>query len=203
MNDNLRDTPRLPATDDETRYALTIEDVAHRYVEAGHPRTIRTLQRYCASGHLDCLKQPTTLGDMYRITPASVARHLAQLEELARATVDANNRAWSRQDAAEVVPENNPDANATNLAANGDASRPVAAEAAMMSRYVERVENENAFLRTQIETKDEQIKDLTERSRETNVLIGGLQRMLSPLLKSPDPFPRDEEGRGGVDRPIV
>ena len=31
------------------------------------------------------------------------------------------------------------------------------------------------------------IKELTERSRETNVLIGGLQRMLAPLLGSPDP----------------
>jgi hypothetical protein len=45
------------------------------------------------------------------------------------------------------------------------------------------------FLRGQIVTKDGQIKELTERSRETNVLIGGLQRMLSPLLGSPDPHP--------------
>jgi hypothetical protein len=37
--------------------------------------------------------------------------------------------------------------------------------------------------------KDEQIKDLTERARETNHLIGGLQRMLTPLL-----------GRGGASR---
>jgi len=27
-----------------------------------------------------------------------------------------------------------------------------------------------------------QIKDLTERARETNYLIGGLQKMLTPLL---------------------
>ena len=31
-------------------------------------------------------------------------------------------------------------------------------------------------------TKDAQIKELTERSRETNILIGGLQKMLTPLL---------------------
>ncbi len=30
--------------------------------------------------------------------------------------------------------------------------------------------------------KDEQIKDLTERARETNHLIAGLQKMLTPLL---------------------
>ena len=39
----------------------------------------------------------------------------------------------------------------------------------------------------QITTKDLQIKELSERSRETNVLIGGLQRLLAPLLGSPDP----------------
>jgi hypothetical protein len=30
--------------------------------------------------------------------------------------------------------------------------------------------------------KNDQIKDLTERARETNHLIAGLQKMLTPLL---------------------
>jgi hypothetical protein len=51
-----------------------------------------------------------------------------------------------------------------------------------MSRYVERLEGENEFLRSQVSVKDNQIKDLTERARETNHLIGGLQKMLTPLL---------------------
>lgn len=33
--------------------------------------------------------------------------------------------------------------------------------------------------------KDVQIKDLTERAHETNVLISGLQKMLTPLLGRP------------------
>ena len=36
-----------------------------------------------------------------------------------------------------------------------------------------------------MEVKDTQIKELTERARETNVLIAGLQKMLSPLLVAP------------------
>jgi hypothetical protein len=56
-------------------------------------------------------------------------------------------------------------------------------------RYVARLEGEVEFLRGQISTKDLQISELTERSRETNVLIGGLQRLLAPLLGSPDPHP--------------
>jgi hypothetical protein len=53
----------------------------------------------------------------------------------------------------------------------------------------ERLEGEVVFLREEMATKNAQIKELTERSRETNVLIAGLQRMLSPLLGSPDPHP--------------
>jgi hypothetical protein len=52
----------------------------------------------------------------------------------------------------------------------------------MLSRYVARLEGENEFLRGQVSTKDDQIKDLTERARETNHLIAGLQKMLTPLL---------------------
>ena len=61
------------------------------------------------------------------------------------------------------------------------------------TRYVARLESEVDFLRGQVATKDAQIKELTERSRETNVLIGGLQRMLAPLLGSPDPHQASQQ----------
>ena len=73
------DTSRPTATDDD-KHRLTIEKVADLYSTAGHARTIRTLQRYCVSGHLDCLKAPTKLGDMYLVTPESVSRHIAELK---------------------------------------------------------------------------------------------------------------------------
>ena len=60
-----------------------------------------------------------------------------------------------------------------------DMSRQAAAVEAESSRYVVRLEGEVEFLRGQITTKDMQIKELSERSRETNVLIGGLQRLLA------------------------
>jgi hypothetical protein len=57
------------------------------------------------------------------------------------------------------------------------------------------LEGEVTFLREEISTKNAQIKELTERSRETNLLVGGLQRLLAPLLGSPNPYPQrsDEE----------
>ena len=178
-------------TDDQSRqaatspdqYTLTIEDAAVRYEHAGHPRTSRTIQRYCANGHLDSLRQETPFGEKYLITPESVARHLAQIEELASTT----SRDMSRPAAASVAPEKQADDEPRQSPTGPDMSRQVAAVEAELSRYVVRLEGEVEFLRGQITTKDLQIKELSERSRETNVLIGGLQRLLAPLLGSPDP----------------
>ena len=77
----MTDQPRQDATSPD-EYTLTIEEAALRYEHAGHPRTLRSIQRYCAKGHLDHLRQETTFGDKYLITPASVARHIAQIAEL-------------------------------------------------------------------------------------------------------------------------
>jgi hypothetical protein len=82
------DTPRATSPDD---YSLTIEEAALRYGHAGHPRTSRSIQRYCAQGHLDCLRQETSFSEKYLITPASVALHIAQIEEITRATSRARS----------------------------------------------------------------------------------------------------------------
>ena len=180
-------------TDDQSRqaatspdqYSLTIDEAAVRYEHAGHPRTIRTIQRYCAKGHLDCLRQETAFGDKYMITPESVARHIAQIAELASTTSHGLSRQVAADVAAPVVANDAP-ATATT---SDDLSRQVATPIPDDSRYVAALERENDFLRGQITVKDTQISELTERSRETNVLIGGLQRLLAPLLGSPDPHP--------------
>ena len=172
----MTDDPSRQAATSPDEYSLTIEDAAARYEHAGHPRTHRSIQRYCAKGHLDCLRQETPFGDKYLITPASVARHIAQIEELA----STSGRGLLRPVATNVAVEHKPDDQPQELATSPDQSRPVAAD------YVERVEGENNFLRQQIGVKDEQIKDLTERARETNHLIAGLQKMLTPLLGRSD-----------------
>lgn len=173
MNDDLS---RQAATSPD-EYSLSIEEAASRYEHAGHPRTLRSIQRYCAKGHLDCLRQETPFGEKFLITPESVARHIAQIAELAAAT----GRDESRQAATPPTPEFPPEPAATPAQTSPDLSRPVAAD----TRYIERLEGENEFLRQQVSVKDDQIKDLTERARETNHLIAGLQKMLTPLLGRP------------------
>jgi hypothetical protein len=169
------DDPSRQAATSPDEYSLTIEDAAARYEHAGHPRTVRSIQRYCAKGHLDCLRQETPFGDKYLITPTSVARHIAQIEELA----STSGRDLPRPAATAVAAEERHDEKPLEPPTDPDSSRPVAAN------YVERIESENDFLRQQIGVKDDQIKDLTERARETNHLIAGLQKMLTPLLGGP------------------
>jgi hypothetical protein len=97
------DEPRPVATRPDTQYSLTIDEAASLYAQAGHPRTLRTVQRYCASGHLDCVKAQTMLGDKYFVEPTSVGRHIAQIEELVGLNTRAQGPGFSRQVATPVA----------------------------------------------------------------------------------------------------
>jgi hypothetical protein len=195
------DQPRLAATSPDTEYSLTVEDVAERYASAGLPRDRRTIQRYCAKGSLDCHRIEIPYGEKYLITPASVATHIAYIKEVRQAMA---GRDEPRQVAQEISAQKDDDTASTSrgeprpvataddhetapqherqTATSPDQPRQAAAPDEMVSRYVARLEGENEFLRGQITVKDEQIKEQTERARETNILIGGLQKMLTPLL---------------------
>ena len=178
MNDQSRQD--AASSDD---YTLTIEEAALRYEHAGHPRTIRSIQRYCSKGHLACLRQETTFGDKYLITPASVARHIAQIEELASATSRDMPRNIATPVAVPLQPETphfvvtTPDDPSRQDAARRD----VPVEPKPDTRYVEQHERENGFLREQITVKDAQISELGVRARETNVLIKRLQDLFLAL----------------------
>jgi hypothetical protein len=74
------DQPR-PAATSLDDYILSIEDAVALYERAGLPRTPRMIQRYCGNGHLDCRRVEIPYGEKYLITPASVAKHIAYIEE--------------------------------------------------------------------------------------------------------------------------
>jgi len=205
------DLSRQAATSPDSEYTLTIDEALQRYEHAGHPRTARSVQRYCALGHLDCRRMETPFGEKYLISPASVAKHIAYIEEV-RPTATGRDlsrpvdtetskensddeprheaptsRDLSRQDAAQETKQSSGESERQPLTTGIDTPRQVATDPDLTERYIVRLESENEFLREEARTKNAQIKELTERSRETNVLIGGLQRLLAPMLGSPDP----------------
>ncbi len=187
------DTARPSAT----RYSLTLDDTARLFQEAGLPRNIRSLQRYCSAGRLDCIKEETATGLAYFVDPASVERAITQLAQLHGITDEVRHGAAERDmshSVASVIEPKEP----------ADAPRPSAAERDTVapenherqtppqpdaSRYVAQLESENemlrehvVFLRDQAHVKDSQIAALLERDKETNYLVRGLQTMLAPLL---------------------
>ena len=181
----MTDVEPRPAATSRDDYTLTIDEVATRYEAAGHPRIKRTLQRYCANGHLDCVRQETPFGDQFLVTAASVARHIAQIAELA-ATVSPGE---PRRTATDVAVLSGQETGSHRRPAGSGEPRPAAAD----DRYVTQLESENTFLKTQVSAKDTQIAALLERDHETNALINGLQRMLGPLLAPPKPDPSPQQ----------
>jgi hypothetical protein len=180
------DLSRLVATSDDSDFTLTIDEALERYARAGLPRTPRSIQRYCAKGHLQCRLIETEFGEKYLIAPASVDKHIAYIEEVRLAATSsdlsrhaATSRDTSRPVATAVAPGESPDEPRQEAPTGNDKSRPVA------TAYVERLESENEFLRGQIGVKDKTIEALLERDRETNHLVAGLQKMLAPLLGRP------------------
>jgi len=175
------DKLRQAAASSDNEFSLSIDDVIERYAGAGLPRDRRTIQRYCAAGKLDCRKIEIPYGDQYMVTPGSVNRHIAYIKEVRQAQA---GRGEPRLVGAshEETPHDHDNGGGTT--SRGE-PRQVAADDEFASRYVARLEGENEFLRGQVVTKDDQIKDLTERARETNHLIAGLQKMLTPLLGRP------------------
>ena len=186
------DQSRPVATSSDSDFTLTIEDALALYAEAGIPRTPRSIQRYCAKQHLSSRRIETEFGEKYLITRASVEKHIAYIKEVTPAT----SRDVPRPVATTVAAENKDDTPRQEAPTTTDQSRPVATTVLEESRYVGALESQIVFLRDQVVVKDGQIKEMTERARETNVLIAGLQKMLTPLLGNPK-----ERRDGGEERP--
>jgi hypothetical protein len=76
------DPSRTVATSPDNDFTLTIDQALERYGRAGLPRTPRSIQRYCAKGHLECRLIETSFGEKYLISPASVDKHIAYIGEV-------------------------------------------------------------------------------------------------------------------------
>ena len=95
-----RHPPRQAAPEHDTsRHILTIKQASTLFAHHGVPRSIRTVQRFCDVGHLDCVRINTDKGESYFIDPLSIERYaeeLKQLKNISSLGVDA-----SRHDATE------------------------------------------------------------------------------------------------------
>ena len=217
MRDEARHNASGPARLIGTEYPLTLEEVSRLFDDAGLPRNVRTLQRYCAAGRIDCIKEETSTGLAYFVDPVSVERAIKQLAQLHGLSDEVRHGATTDE-----MPH--PVAQAVEPSPTSDMPRPSAADRDMQaeilserqgapepdtSGIVALLERENStlreqseFFRDQIKVKDTQIAALLERDKETNYLVRGLQTMLAPLLgRGGNADHRQEGGHGlGNDR---
>jgi hypothetical protein len=145
------DKSRPVATSDDTEYSLSVEEAAERYAFAGHPRTIRAIQRYCAKGDVDCRRMETQFGVKYMISPDSVAKHIAYIEEVRPvATVRDQSRQVATEQALRTSSES-----VSETATGDDKSRPVAASHVeqLQTRLGEK-DSEIQFLRSEVAVKN-------------------------------------------------
>ncbi len=165
------DLSRQDATTPDSEFTLTVDEALERYDRAGLPRTARSVQRYCAKGHLDCRRIETSFGEKYLISPASVARHIAYIEEVnptatghdvsRQVGADAGLKTghdmsrqpaptspdMSRQDAAHVAAQNEDEHERQPRSISDDTPRQVTTTPDLAERYIGRLEGEVAFLR--------------------------------------------------------
>jgi hypothetical protein len=180
-----------------TAYPLTLDDVSRLFDEAGLPRNVRTLQRYCAAGRLDCIKEETATGLAYFVDPVSVERAIKQLAQLHGLTDEVRRSATSEEMPHPVAHDAEPspmpdtprpsaadrDNTTEKVVERQSASEPDKSDlVVVLERENVGLREQNEFLRRQVDVKDTQIEALLERDKETNYIVRGLQTMLAPLL---------------------
>ncbi len=163
------DLSRQDATTPDSEYTLTIDEALARYDHAGHPRTARSVQRYCAKGHLDCRRIETQFGEKYLISPDSVAKHIAYIEEVrptatghdlsrpvatdpdlemvhdAQQHTAPTSRDMPRQDATRLAAGNEDEPDRQPQSTTTDEPRLVATSPDLTERYIDRLEGEVDF----------------------------------------------------------
>ncbi len=188
---------------DNALYTMTLHDVARRFDAEGMPKTVRTLQRYCASNRLDCFKTMTLTGFEYLADPTSVERAIAELRNLQQAasSTDMPRHVGHSVEHPTTHDEPRPVATSRDNDVPEHQERQVATEpdAKWKDDLILRQDGLIEFLKDQVKIKDVQIGELIERSHESNSLFAGLQKMLSPLLGRGNDTTADKGENGGRD----
>ncbi len=67
---------------DVSRYSLSVEEVVLLFVDAGLPRSERSIQHACKRGHFDAILGGKENGQRYFITLESVDRRIQELKQI-------------------------------------------------------------------------------------------------------------------------
>jgi hypothetical protein len=199
MTDNVRQG--LPQSDilQEPASLVTLDVVSRRFIAAGLPRSTRTLQRYCANGTLECVKEATNTGDTYFVAERSIETAITALHQLHDAKKDlrhgATERAMSHAVALDLQPSIEhatvgPSPTQPDNGAHQDLERPRASEpdtsghVVQLEQRLEEKDDEIAFLREELIDRRGQIKDMKGIIDGQNQLLETIQTNVAPIFQA-------------------
>ncbi len=176
MDDTINDTSRNDAAErDKARHTLSAEETSVLFAEAGVPRSVRTVQRYCKKGHLACITVDTEISDKYLIDRNSVERRikeLQQLDRLLRSTGVATSREETRHDAAErATPRHDGSENTTGKIAELEQNN--------LQLTIDRAAKEQVINHL-VKERKEYVAQLTEQGRQIGILETRLKQIEAP-----------------------
>ncbi len=195
MDDTINDTSRNDAAErDQARHTLSAEETSVIFADAGVPRSVRTVQRYCKKGHLDCITIDTEISEKYLIERNSVERRikeLQQLDRILRSTVDATSREETRHDA----PGH---ATSRHDRSENTSTKSAELEQENLQLTIDRAAKEQVINHL-VKERKEQVAQLTEQGRQIGILETRLKQIEAPRDQAREPqqtgeFLREEEG---------
>src|ERR1044071_6882007 len=71
-----------PIDYDKARHPLTIADAVELFAQLSTPRSMRSVQRFCEQGHLDCVRIKGPRGDQFFINRESVVRYAEEVRQI-------------------------------------------------------------------------------------------------------------------------
>ncbi len=183
MDDTINGTSRNDAAErDQARHTLSAEETSVIFAEADVPRSVRTVQRYCKNGHLDCITIDTEISEKYLIDRNSVERRIKELQQLdrvLRSTGDATSREETRHDAAgHATPRHDGSENTTRKIAE--------LEQENFQLTIVRAAKEQVINHLVKERKDH-VAQLTEQGRQIGILETRLKQIEAPRDQAREP----------------
>ena len=183
---------RLEHAGDRARHTFTVKQVWQQLFDAGVPRSERRIKYFCQNGSLDAGYLPSPTGDQWYINPVSVPGLIGELKQFDEQKQRRHQHAAAGTNSPEKSLNNNSDAAgssmlepaATELKNKDGGGLMQHAAAGYVSQLEKRIEEKDdviTLLKGQLVAKDEQITRHSERERETNLLIRGLQNLVLRL----------------------
>ena len=178
---------------------MTLDGVAARFIAAGLPRSMRTLQRYCANGTLECVKEATDTGDTYFVVEQSIGTAITALKQLHEAKDRPRHAATNRAVTGHVIHDQ-----ASQIDGDTDGPRPtapaddtqgtwqrqptsgtdVSRHVAQLEARLEEKDEEIEFLREELIDRRGQIRDMKGIIDGQNQLLETIQTNVAPIFNA-------------------